>query len=116
MLSRIAGPDDTGHIFAFVIGAGVAFAGLNALVTRGFQRRVDTEPPVVLALATSFSLVSISGGVGIAILLGKLIGGWAAWLLGSLLSSWTYLGISALEVAIARTLHLAVGDTDAEDR
>jgi hypothetical protein len=39
----------------FVAGAGLAFAGVNAIVTRGFRTRVEAEPPVVLALATSLS-------------------------------------------------------------
>jgi len=112
ILARTAKPATVGHIFMFVIGAGIAFAGVNALVTRGFRRRVESEPPVVMALATSLSLVSISAGVGIAALLGEGIGGWLAWLLGPLLATWTYLGVAALEVAAARTLHITVGDED----
>jgi hypothetical protein len=100
----------------FVIGNGVAFAGVNALVTRGYRERVQTEPPVVVALATSFSIISISAGVGVAALLGSGLGGWTAWLLGALLPTWTYLSIGALEIALARTLHLAVGDEEPEER
>ena len=116
VLAKTASPASVGHIFIFVVGAGIAFAGVNALVTRGFRERVDTEPPVVMALATSLSIVSISAGVGIATLLGEVIGGWLAWLLGALLATWTYLGVSALEVAAARTLHINVGDGDPAER
>jgi hypothetical protein len=116
VLARTARPASVGHIFVFVVGAGIAFASVNALVTRGFRKRVDTEPPVVMALATSLSAISISAGVGIAVLLGEVIGGWPAWLLGPLLATWAYLGVAALEVAAARTLHLNVGDQDPAER
>ena len=51
-----------------------------------------------------------------AALLGEVIGGWLAWLLGALLATWTYLGVAALEVAAARTLHITVGEEDPAER
>jgi len=116
LLATTAGSPNVGHIFAFLLGTGVAFAGVNALVTRGFKRRVKEEPPVVLALATSLSVVSISAAGGIAALAGWAIGGWVAWALGSLLATWTYLSVAAFEVAVARALHLAVGKQSPERR
>lgn len=116
MLVHTAGPLTVLRIFMFVVGNGIAFAGVNALVTRGFRRRVEQEPPVVVALSTSLSVVSISAAVGMVLLLGWGVGGWAAWLLGGLLGSWVYLSIAALEMALARTLHLAVGDEDPAHR
>jgi hypothetical protein len=90
-----------GRIFLFVAGASVAFAAVNAVVTRGFRTRVQTEPPVVLAVATSLSVVSSSAAVGVAVLLGFTLGDWLAWLLTSLLSTWVYLSVAALEMAMA---------------
>jgi hypothetical protein len=116
MLAHSAGPADVGHIFAFVIGTSLAFAAVNALVTRGFKERVEEEPPVVLALATSFSALSISAGAGIAALIAWALGGWAAWLVGSMLATWAYLSVAAMEVAAARALHLTVSDRDPESR
>jgi hypothetical protein len=116
ILTEIDGPSSVGRIFLFVAGAGIAFAALNALVTRGYRQRVDQEPPVVVALATSFSLVSSAAAVGVAGLLGWALGGWVAWLLGSLLPTWAYIAVSALEIALSRNLHLAVGDADPEER
>jgi MFS family permease len=109
LLTATAHSPNVGHIFLFIIGSGIAFAGVNALVTRGFRRRVKEEPPVVMALATSFSFLSISAGAGVATLIGWGIGGWLSWLLGSLLATWSYLSVSALEVASARLLHITVG-------
>ncbi|HEY2654011.1 MAG TPA: hypothetical protein VGI50_18960 [Solirubrobacteraceae bacterium] len=116
VLARTAGPATVGRIFLFVLGSGLAFAVVSGLVTSGFRRRVDREPPVVLALATAFALVSTSASVGIAALLGAAVGGWGAWLLGSLLPTWAYLALSALEIALSRTLHLTVSDTDPAER
>ena|SRR5438105_1264412 len=116
MLVHTDGPIDVLRIFLFVVGNGVAFASVSALVTRGFRQRVEEEPPVVVALATSFSVLSISAGVGVATALGWGMGGSLAWLLGSLLATWAYLSISALEMALARNLHLTVGDEDPDAR
>lgn len=56
VLTQTAKPVSIGRIFLFVVGASVAFAVVNAAVTRGFRTRVQTEPPVVLALATSLGV------------------------------------------------------------
>jgi hypothetical protein len=116
MLLHTDGPFTVLKIFMFVVGSGLAFAGINALVTRGFRQRVEQEPPVVVALATAFALVSISVGVGLAALIGWGLGGWGAWLLGSLLPTWAYLSIAALEMALARVLHLTVADEPPHQR
>lgn len=116
MLIHTDGPVSVLRVFCFVAGAGVAFAGVNALVTRGFRERVQREPPVVVALSTSLSLFSMCAAVGLVTLLGWAIGGWVAWLLGALLGTWTYLSVAALEMALSRTLHLSLGDSDPDER
>jgi MFS family permease len=116
MLVHTDGPLSVVRLLMFVVGCGLAFAGVNALVTRGYRERVETEPPVVISLATSFSLISISAGVAVAGLLGWGIGSWAAWLLGSMLSTWVYLLAGALEMALSRRLHVTVADTPPEKR
>jgi hypothetical protein len=116
VLTDQAGPASVGRIFGFVVGASIAFAAVNALVTRGFRRRVEQEPPVVIALATSLSVISICSAVGVAALVGWGLGGWWSWLLGALLATWVYLSVAALEVAVSRALHLAVGGKDPRRR
>lgn len=116
VLSETARPADIGRIFLFVAGASLAFAAVNAIVTRGFRARVETEPPVVVALATSLGIVSVSAAVGAAVLLATLIRDWPAWLLTGMVSTWIYLSVAALEVAVARALHLNLGDRDPEER
>lgn len=116
MLAHTDGPMSVVRIFMFVIGSGIAFAGVNALVTRGFRQRVEQEPPIVVALATAFGVLSISAGVGVTTLLGWGIGGWLAWLLAAMLATWTYLSIAALEMAVARTVQGNVFDEELEHR
>ncbi|HTX31351.1 MAG TPA: hypothetical protein VMD09_08190 [Solirubrobacteraceae bacterium] len=116
VLYRTAPPGSVARIFLFVLGNGVGFAIVSGLVTQGFRRRVDREPPVVLALATAFAVISTSVGVGIAALVGWGVGGWLAWILGGVLSTWAYLSVAALEIALSRGLHEAVGDVSPEDR
>jgi MFS family permease len=116
ILVRTDPPPTVGRIFLFVVASGIAFAVVSALVTEGFRRRVEREPPVVVALATSFAMVSTSAGVGVAALVGWVVGGWPAWFLGGLLPTWCYLAVAALEVALSRGLHEAVGDVDPEER
>src|SRR5436305_4402149 len=116
MLAHSAGPLSVLRIFVFVAGNGVAFAGVNSLVTRGYRERVEEEPPLVVALSTSFSILSISAAVGLVALLGWAVGGWVAWFLGAMLGTWIYLSVSALEMAVARTLHLTVADRDPQYR
>ena len=116
VLARTDPPYTVARIFLFVVASGIAFGVVSALVTQGFRRRVDREPPVVMALATAFAVVSTSAGVGIAALVGWGISGWAAWFLGAVLSTWAYLSVAAVEIALSRGLHEAVGDVDPEDR
>jgi hypothetical protein len=116
VLYRTDPPASVPRIFLFVLGNGVGFAIVSGLVTQGFRRRVDREPPVVLALATAFAVISTSVGVGIAALVGWGIGGWLAWALGGVLSTWAYLSVAALEIALSRGLHEAVGDVSPEER
>jgi hypothetical protein len=116
MLAHTAGPMSVLRIFMFVVGSGIAFASINALVTRGFRQRVEQEPPVVVALATAFAVVSISGGVGVAALVGWGLGGWLGWLLGALLPTWAYLSIAALEMALARGVQVRAADEPPHER
>jgi hypothetical protein len=99
------------RIFMYVLGSGLAFAGVNLLVTRGFRRPVESEPRMVQALATSLSVISVSAAVGIVTLLGWVLGGWGSWLLGAVLGTWAYLSVAAPEMAISRSL-----DPHAEER
>lgn len=91
-------------IFLFGIGGAVSFAVATALTTRGFRKRVREEPPIVRAVGSSLSFISISGAIGCAWLMAWALGNWSAWLLGSFLASAAYLLLSAFELAFARAI------------
>jgi hypothetical protein len=116
VLSRLAGPTSVADIFLFVVGASLPFALLNAGVTHGFRRRVDREPPLVVALGTSFSVVSATAAVGVASLIAWLLGGWGAWLLAAFAGAVVYLLLAALEIAAGRGVHRVAGTSDLERR
>ena len=44
------------------------------------------------------------------------IGGWSPWFLGALLATGAYLLIAAVEIALSRGLHEAVGEVGPEER
>jgi hypothetical protein len=102
--------------FLFAIGTSITFSVLAAIVTRGFQQRVEREPPVVLSLSVALSAISISGGLGVAVLVAWASPTTLAWFLAPLAASVVYLALSALETALARGVHALLGTTHIEER
>ncbi len=109
-------PPSVADVFLFAAGACAVLGGVNVIVTRGFRRRAETEPGLVLATATSFSAISTSAAIGAAALLAWQVGGWAAWLLGPACATFTYLAVSAVEVAGARGAHYVAGTLEQAER
>jgi hypothetical protein len=115
VLSVLASPTTVPRIFLFAAGACVPFLLLNPLVTKGFQERVEREPPLVVAVGTSLSILSATAGLGAAALVGWLVGGWPAWLLGGLGATIVYLLAGALEIAVARGVRPLTGAPPREE-
>jgi hypothetical protein len=116
VLQYLDGPGDVPRIMLFVVGSALPFPVLNALVTRGFRRRVDREPPLVLAVGTSLSLFSIAAAVGLAALIAWAVRGWGAWIASPFAATVVYLLASAAEVAAGRGLHAVAGTENLEKR
>jgi hypothetical protein len=100
----------------FGIAGALPFSILNPLVTRGYRKRVEGEPPIVLSLGSSFGFVSVAGAIGVAIFFGWVLGGWVAWLVGSFCASSTYLLLTGFEFVLARGLRALFGLEDLADR
>jgi hypothetical protein len=96
-------------VFLFGIGAALTFTIANTALTRGFTVRVEDEPPIVLALGTSFGFLSISGALGAATLIGWGLAGWPGWFLGGFAASAVYLLLSGLELVVGRGLRALFG-------
>jgi hypothetical protein len=77
---------------------------------------VSEEPPVVLALGTSFGFFSVVGALGATWVVGRLLGGWAGWLVGPFVASAVYLALTSAELLLARGLRDLVGIEKMEDR
>jgi hypothetical protein len=102
VLATSAGSYHPVEIFLFALGGAATFTIATASTTLGFRRRLREEPPIVRAVGSSLSFVSITGAIGGAWLLAWAVGGWPAWLLGGFAASALYLVLSALELALAR--------------
>ena len=110
MLNRLVGSPSIGEIYAFIIGAVGAFALLEASVSRMFREKLKGEPSNVMALGSSFSIVSISVAVSATLLCGWLTGGWFVWGLSAFGSTAVYLLILGIEMALAEGAEKAEGE------
>jgi hypothetical protein len=116
MLDVTDRPSHALDILLFALGAGLTFTIANVAVTRGFRVRVPEEPPVVMALGTSFGFFSVLGALGATWLLGHFLGGWAGWLVGPFVASTVYLALTSAELLLARGLRELAGFEKLEER
>lgn len=106
------GGPSVGQCFLFAIGPSLTFAVLGAAVTRGFQRQVEREPPLVIALAMALSLLSIMAALGATALAAWQLRGNVSWLVAPLVASIVYVAAGALESTLARGVHAVAGTED----
>jgi hypothetical protein len=104
-LTKVDGSPSLLDVFLFIIGASSAFALVNIAGTSMFRAEMPSEPPVVVALGTTFSVVSISGATGSAVGIAYLLSGWLAWGLGALSFTLVYQLLLGLELGIAARTH-----------
>ncbi|HZU19847.1 MAG TPA: hypothetical protein VE982_01385 [Gaiellaceae bacterium] len=92
-------------VFMFIVGASAGFALINATATRGYQAEMPSEPPEVVALGTTFSMVSISAAAGAAIGVAYALSGWLAWVVASFAATLVYVLLVGLELGLAARAH-----------
>jgi MFS family permease len=98
-----------GQAYLFILGAGIAFAVVNASVTRWFSERLPREPSEVIALGTAISFFSMAAGLGLGTLAGWFAGPWVAWGVAPLAASIGFMVLAGLEMALAGYYHDAGG-------
>lgn len=103
------------QIFLFAIGAVMSFTLLEGILSRGFVKPMPQHPTQTLALGTSLNIVSVTGGLGAALLVSTLLSGNWAWALAPLAAGIAYLVTESLELALAEKLLRAKGDRSADD-
>lgn len=101
VLSATRGTPRVAEILAFVVGAVVAVALVEAVASGGFRHGLEDEPTPVKALGSSISVFSVGGALGVVFAAEWLVRGFAIWPLGSLLATTFYLFAYALEIAVA---------------
>ena len=104
ILSAVVGTPRVVEIFAFAGGAVLAFALVEAFVSGGFRHGLSDEPSEVRALGGSISVFSVGLSLTAALASGSLVGGFAAWPLGSFLATLAYLLPFAFEIGLAELL------------
>lgn len=100
-LSVTAPPPSLPRIFLFLAGAALAFSAIEFTSFFLIGNRVRPEPTEVVALGAAIGIVSISAGVGAATGLASLVDSWPAWFGGSAVATLVYLGVVAVELALA---------------
>jgi hypothetical protein len=109
IIQREAGGPNVGQCFLFVGGAGIAFAVVNAAITKWFSERLPKEPSEVVALGTALSLLSMGAGLGVGAVVAWLAPRWVAWPVSPLVTSVGFLLLAGLEMGIAGLAHDAGG-------
>ena len=90
------------RLFAFVVGATLGFALLEAVASRGFQVRIREERSDVVLIGTALAPVSVSLGLGAALGVIALVGGTWAWGLAPCAATGTYVLMAGAQMAVAR--------------
>ncbi len=116
-LARLDGTPSVGDCFLYLVGASVAFAVVNVVVTRRFSERLPREPSEVVALGTALSIFSTSAGLAIAAGIGWAGGGWIPWLAGPFAATLVFILGAGAEMGLAGWKHEAGGvDLDERER
>jgi MFS family permease len=103
------GGPEIGQMFLYIVGAGVAFAIVNATVTHWFTERLPREPSEVIALGTALSIFSMASGLGLGTLVSVVAGPWIAWPLAPLAATIGFMVLAGFEMAFAGYQHEAGG-------
>ena len=103
------GGPNLGQAFLFIVGAGAAFAIVNAAVTNWFSQRLPKEPSEVVALGTAISVFSMAAGLGLGGLVGWGVSPYIAWPIAPLAASIGFMILSGIEMGFAGFYHEAGG-------
>jgi len=101
VLSSLDAAPDVPDVFLFLGGAAGAFTIVELIASKGFEITDQSEPEEVVLIAASFDVFSISAAVAAASLVGWLVDGWPAWLVGAFAATIVYLFVLGLEMAVA---------------
>ena len=86
IIGAVVGTPRVAEIFAFALGAVLAFALVEAVISGGFKHGLRDEPSDVKAPGGSISVFSMGFGLCGSLLAGLFAGGFPAWPVGASLT------------------------------
>jgi hypothetical protein len=110
LLTSALGTPSAPEIFAFAGGAVAAFALVELVVSGGYRQDLEDEPPNVKDVGSSVSVLSVGLAMACAYALGRLLGGFAAWPVGSFVATSVYLFLFGVELGLIEHLSRRKGD------
>ncbi len=114
VLASLRGSPRPIDILLFGLGAALAVAVLEAVVTRGFRAPAESVPSEVEMLGTALNFISVGAGLGAAIGIGHAVDGVVAWPLAAALASTAFILLESSEVLAASAIQRRRGDPQAE--
>lgn len=104
------GNPEFGDLIAYGLGAVVAFAGLEGVVSSGFRRRLTKGSDEVMLLGTSLAFISIVLAIAAARGVAAVLTGVPAWFCGALCASLVFALVESLEFMLAEWLQERRGE------
>ena len=109
MVSHVAGAPNVIELLLFGVGAAVAIAALEGVLTRGFRAAIEQTSQEVQLLGTAMNFASVAAGVGAALGAAELMGGTGTWPATGFAAALTYIGAEGLELLLAEQIQAARG-------
>ena len=110
LLTSVLGTPTALKIFAFAGGAVAAFALVEFVVSGGYRRNLENEPPNVKDVGSSVSVLSVGLAMAGAYVVGRVLGGFAAWPVGSFVATAIYLFLFGVELGFIERLSHGRGE------
>jgi hypothetical protein len=104
LLTSALGTPAAPEIFAFAGGAVAAFGLVELVVSGGYRRDLEDEPPNVKDIGSSVSVLSVGLAMACAYAVGALLDGLAAWPVGSFAATSAYLFLFGVELGLIERL------------
>jgi hypothetical protein len=88
------------EIVAFASGAVAAFALVEFVISGGYRHELEDEPSSVKDVGSSVSVISVGTAILLAYTVGRLLGSFVAWPLGSFVATVAYLFLFGVELGL----------------
>jgi hypothetical protein len=101
-------------LLLYGVGAVLAFAGLEGLLSRGFHGRLTGGSDQVITLGTALAFISVAVAITTALGVASFLRGGLAWFAAALAASFVFVVIESLEFALAKVVQERRGEPTEE--